>query len=272
MARQVIETPNPGNQRKIDYYMSTVRDFAPTLGAPSFRYLLCSSPRCGSTLLGEMLYATGVAGDPLEYLNGLYVASHLRQFAPSGKLSIQQYLGEIQKRCTSPNSYFGVQIHFAHFNRTIGQHPGQALEFLRAQDRVVLLRRRDRVAQAVSLYRATATGIYSSLDEERQTEAEKTSVKNQDIPYDQNKITEFLKGVIWQDVGWETLLLRYHIPHKELYYEDLTADYHRQSRKVLEYLNLAVNPEDIPPQKLRKLGTDQDPLSLQFKNYLGYIC
>lgn len=269
MTRQVIETPSPGNQRKIDYYMSTARDFADAPGKPSFRYLLCSSPRCGSTLLGEMLYGTGVAGDPLEYLNGLYVASHLRQSAPSGKLSLQQYLGEIQKRRTSPNGYFGIQIHFAHFNRTIGRHPDQTLEFLRAQDRIILLRRRDKVAQAVSLYRATVTGIYSSLDQERQTEAEIASAKNREIPYDRNRIAEFLKGVIWQDAGWESLLLQRHIPYQELYYEDLTADYRNQSRRVLEHLNLAIAPEDIPEQKLRKLGTEQDPLLCRFREYLG---
>ena len=261
--------PNPGNLRKIDYYMSPARDFTGAPGRPGFRYLLCSSPRCGSTLLGEMLYETGVAGDPLEYLNGNYIASYLHQRGLAVKIPVEEYLRDIERRRTSVNGYFGIQIHFTHFIKSIGQNLDLAAAFLKGQDRVVLLRRRDKIAQAVSLYRATRTGIYSSRDVELLTEAEKGLADDQAVAFDPIVIAKILQNIIWQDSGWKSWLDDHGIPHIAMYYEDFTADYLGQSTAVLEYLGLPCQPADVPPQQLVRLGSDRDPLVLQFKSLLG---
>ena len=72
----------PGTAR-LDYYLSHARDFSESYRVNQ-RYLICTSPRCGSTLFGQMLYDTRKMGDPLEYLNPNYLAAYFRRFGGEG--------------------------------------------------------------------------------------------------------------------------------------------------------------------------------------------
>lgn len=249
--------------------MSSSRDFVNASDKPSFRYLICSSPRCGSTLLGEMLFETGMAGDPLEYLNNKYMASYVRQHVPSGNIPIEEYMAMIKRRRTSENGYFGMQIHFSHFMRTFQNTPHSAGAFVKSYDRVVFLRRKDRVAQAVSLYKSMITGVYSSMDLEHQTEEEKELFRSRVVPFDPRPISNTLQRIIGQDMGWMTFLQQQGISYKEMYYEDFVDDYSGQSQDILQYLGLSISDSDIPVKKLTKLGSEEDPLIVRFKEYLG---
>lgn len=54
-----------GNTAKIDHLMSPARDCGTDGNGASYRYLLCSTARCGSNLVSDMLQQTGLAGDPM---------------------------------------------------------------------------------------------------------------------------------------------------------------------------------------------------------------
>ena len=159
------DTMHRANQRKIAHLMSAERDIA-SPATPNFRYLICSVPRSGSSLVSQMLTDTGIAGDPLEYLNPAYVRADLRQHPGMDVrpgMPVNGYLAAIERRRTTANGLFGIKLHHSHFSKYWTEAPDGGARFLRRFDRVLLIYRRDKAAQAVSYFRAQHSGSWSSL-------------------------------------------------------------------------------------------------------------
>lgn len=59
-------------------------DFPPFEGEPQTRYVIASTPRCGSNFLQRALWRTGKAGAPEEYLTSAYVSDFVnrKEWAP----------------------------------------------------------------------------------------------------------------------------------------------------------------------------------------------
>jgi len=152
-------------------------------------YLVCATQRSGSTLLCELLKGTEVAGVPDEYFEELRATGLPRQAreyfeAPPvahiadaltprdpGRAEepgdFEGWFSYVLKRGTTPNGVFGAKMmwnYFDDFRARIGELPGlETLRFTEALDvvfpnlRIVFVRRRDKLAQAVSLWRAIQT-------------------------------------------------------------------------------------------------------------------
>lgn len=265
------QTPRPrnvGNVKKIDFLMSTERDFPVRPEGAATRYVLCSTPRCGSNLVGEMLHGTGLAGDPQEYLNTRYINGFMRlRGEPEAKtLDLAAYMADLERRRTTPNGVFGVKIHFEHIDSVWKGRSNAAVKFLQRFDKFVLLSRRDKIAQAVSLYKARATQIWSSTDYQFMAEDDpRRSIKPE---FDPAAIAKALKDLITDDAQWRELLTQHGLPHVELCYEDFVADYAGQGRRLLSELGIPEDKAAAGP-KLKKQGADNDPLIAQFRQYIG---
>lgn len=266
--RKIMPTHTPGSQR-LDYYLSVERDF-PQTEIAGIRYLICSSPRCGSTLFGQMLRDTGIMGDPLEYLNPEYLDAYFRRFG-GNQDSIHNIISRLEKIRTSPNGNFGLQLHFRHFAQIFGDpDSAAALSFLRGFDRVLFIRRLDRIGQALSLYRARTTGIWSSLEADfRQLSNDHAAVVATPVPFDPLRLTQALQGIIMQDIEWQNLLQRHQIPHLEICYEELVQNWSSQCKRAIAYLGSEISAGNIPAQKLRKQAQVGDPLRNQLLEYMG---
>jgi LPS sulfotransferase NodH len=145
--------------QKTNFEMSTNRDFN---NAPPVihRYCILSSQRTGSTLLGRTLYETGLAGDPLEYFNPpLLVVARKQTEKPD--LGFSGFLKLIEKRRTSPNGIFGMKVHYHQLKQVLVTEERSAA-FLRGFDKLIWIRRRDRVGQAISKVIAEKTQVWSS--------------------------------------------------------------------------------------------------------------
>ncbi len=257
---------NTGNIRKIDYLMSYERDF-PIRTKSRYRYALLSTPRCGSNMVSDMLHQTGVAGDPLEYLNSRFIAGYLRLKGRdhSSPIVLSQYLEEMESRRTSKNGYFGIKIHFEHMARVFSD-TRNFLDYLNLCDRVIFLRRRDKISQAVSLYKARVTQIWSSMDYEFIDPTDpRLSVT---VGFDPVAIGRALADVLTQEFGWEALLRRHNIEHKEVWYEDLTLDFSEKSGELLSYLQLSDFIGQIRPPRTQKQGGDTQSHIRQFRQIL----
>ncbi len=155
---------------------------------PDFAYLVCATPRSGSTLLCEMLRATGVAGNPREHFEVLRHSGRPRQpreylagFADSSALEL---LAPLEPDCPSdeppaawheriarggqtPNGVWGGKLMWGHVADLLGRaHALDGLEgaglatvlrVLLGDVRFVFVTRADKVSQAVSLWRAVQT-------------------------------------------------------------------------------------------------------------------
>lgn len=245
---------------KYDRYLSPDRDFQSGPYKTKTRYILCSSPRVGSTLLGQMLRDTNQAGDPLEYLNQNYFNALLRR---SNDISSFHHAYNLLERYrTSSNGVFGLQLHWSHFNQFFQEKNVLMDEFFRKFDKIVFLRRRNRVEQAISLYRASLTKLWSSIDEDN-----RNAHYYENENFDPIAITKFMHSAIAQDQGWINYLELKGKEYLTIYYEDIIDNWESEGKMLLKYL---INDETpIPKMGLRQQRPDNDLTYKKFTDYLG---
>ena len=154
---------------------------------PAISYLVCATPRSGSTLLCEMLRATGLAGNPLEHFEVLRHSGLPRQPREYfGGLPDPDVLGllrplevgrpkaepaaawreRILRQGATPNGAWGGKLMWGHVDDLLSRARelngaeldlAPALRMLLGDVRLVYVTRADKVAQAVSLWRAVQT-------------------------------------------------------------------------------------------------------------------
>ncbi|MFM6987158.1 MAG: Stf0 family sulfotransferase [Arenimonas sp.] len=262
------DTMHRANQLKIAYLMSAERDIAGA-GTPNFRYLICSVPRSGSSLVAQMLTDTGIAGDPLEYLNPAYIRANLAQHPEMRMrpgMPLNEYLAAIEWRRTTANGLFGIKLHHSHFSRYWAEAPDGGARFLRRFERVLLIHRRDKAAQAVSYFRAQHSGSWSSLTDRF---AAAGDGRPAEPAYDAAALGEILAYLIAQEHGWRKCLEQNGIMYAQIAYEDFISDYEGGSRRVLDLLGLDGAKARIPPAGLDRQGRPDCPLVSRFKRDLG---
>lgn len=247
-------------RNKYDRYLSKERDFEDSPNRPQTRYIICSSPRTGSTLLGQMLKDSNCAGDPLEYFNPQYLQALRRRFNTSRFDEIVQLL---ERHRTSNNGVFGIQMHWSHFSKIFQHNPTAENLFFEKFDKVIFIRRKDKIAQAISLYRASTTKLWSSLDEEKSN----ATYCTEDEAFDPEALSRFLHYVIHQDEAWRKYLSGKDKPCLTVFYEDLAQNWEHTSRDVLNFITAYA--KEIPPMGIQRQRPENDPLKEKFSNYLN---
>ena len=240
--------------------MNSDRDF-PRNTPVQIRYCILSSQRSGSTLLARMLFETRQAGDPLEFFN-LRLLRLAQVQTGNQSLSPIEFMRLMELRRTSSNGVFGMKIHYEQMLRTFQANvPNQKMiEFLRRQDHLFWMRRRDRLRQAVSHAVATQTNSWSS---EEPKKASTRSVSCLDC-------INSLQIISFQDFGWEQILKTTKLQARVVWYEDLISDYEETCRLVLRDLKLESAVPMIPPPPIqRQSGTVNERLYEELARYLG---
>ncbi|WGM38992.1 Stf0 family sulfotransferase [Caulobacter sp. NIBR1757] len=215
-------------------------DFPERRETPTLRYLLAVTPRCGGTLLALALWRTGALGAPLEYLN-LPRLEALRTRLGGGDL--EAYLAALARRRSSPNGVFGIKVFLTQLLEA-RRGDGDLLRRL-APGAWVRLRRRDRLAQAVSLARA------------EQTQGWVGTGAGAEPVYSRALIGQKADFLEWQDEAWGDLLEDAGAPVVTLWYEDIASDPGAAASAVLAALGLSA----AEPVALPTLARQQDGLS-----------
>lgn len=211
---------------------STEYDFPPYDAEPTCTYVIASTPRSGSHMLGHALGSTGALGFPLEYLNRANLPSWQRRL---GAETPRQTLDAIKRIRTSPNGCFGLKLHYDQLV-SIAPHiePGDLLD----RARVVRLRRRDLLAQAVSLAVARQTGSWISAQ-----------VPTREPVYDGDAIEKALGDIAWSDAQWDVALARMGVQPLDLAFEEVVADVDAAVKRVAAFLGIpdaALRPRPTP--------------------------
>lgn len=184
-------------------------------------YIIASSERSGSTYLATMLWATGLLGAPWEYLNyDSEMKFMARRLQPT---SVDDYFRRVVALRTSANGVFGLKAHFHHFAKVLEQCPS-FLDRL-PSPRFVVIARRDRLGQAISLARAIQTGAWSSH-----------AVVAREPAYDRGLIEQCLVKVKLQADGWTRWLADRAITPLGIDYEDLVAAPHTAFERVCAFI------------------------------------
>ena len=144
--------------------------------------IVCATQRSGSTLLCELLRATGVAGvpnewfqcfwetglpdQPRQYLAGLAdpIVSALPPLERRGPRELSFDCEAVRRAGTTPNGVFAAKVMWSHTDDLWARLRGRRLEDVFGDLRYVQVIRRDKVAQAVSLWTAIQTQAWRASD------------------------------------------------------------------------------------------------------------
>ncbi len=229
-------------------------------------YLICAMPRTGGSLLCEALESTGIAGLPWEYFEPIYEKDWRERLRTSGD---SDYFEKVVTFRSTPNGVFGAKVIWPQFElmrtrlRTIHGSGSSDLELLNRAFpglRFIWLRRRDKLRQAISYYKAVLSDVWHSVrpdsDGEKQDPAPATS---RTAPFDYERIDSYCKYVTQADSNWTRYFDEVGVQPFELFYEEFSDSYAETVLKILDYLRLPVPPGySLPPPRLQKLS---DPVT-----------
>lgn len=211
-------------------------------------YLVCSTPRSGSSLLCRGLSSTGVLGTPLEYFNP-GCRQLLSERWGCGE-ELDDYLAALHDRRTGPGGVFGAKVHWAQLDeprQAAGLDPGELLERLAPGARFVRIAREDRDAQAVSLWRALRSGIWSVASGDELAA---------DAPaYDFEAIDECRRQVERGELAWDWLLAELGQRPVTVTYEELAVDHAATVRQVARALG--AETVEVGPPNTRRLADER---------------
>lgn len=223
---------------------------------PLRSYVLACTPRVGSHLLSDALTSTGIAGRPREWLprfpsdSGPFTAQDRMRLvtrppteSPPDPQEDAAHIRRFLAAGTTENGVFGVVVHrlvlqdavdrFRVFLDTQEQAPHGVLSAAFLGLSYVWLRRRDRVAQAVSWYKAIQTGIYVGRHGGGGGGGE-----SEELRFDYGKIRYLFSAITSFENAWKSYFSSAGVKPLVLEYEDLSEDYVGTVRAVLEFLRL----------------------------------
>ncbi|HEX8839793.1 MAG TPA: Stf0 family sulfotransferase [Sphingomicrobium sp.] len=212
-------------------------DFPPRSTPPERTYLLASVPRAGSTLFSHILWQTGCLGAPLEYMN-FEAAGPYGFAASSAALQHELWRSVLRRRC-SPNGVFGLKVFPPQLQALQQSNPGLLSDVLATMlpngrtGRVVYLRRRDRVAQTVSLARAALTGVWRQDQDGAGVEP---------LSYSQEALEAAERGIAIQEDAWGSMFADLQIEPLNLWHEDVLANPDAAAGEVAQYVGVSIDP------------------------------
>jgi LPS sulfotransferase NodH len=218
-----------------------------TKARPRHFYLICATPRSGSTLLADALEATGLAGRPREYFD--------KGFEPfwCGKLGITSaadYFPKILEEGTTPNGVFGAKVLWYqtdHLADRLGDPTaftsgtGDPLAGLFPDLRYVWITRRDVVRQAVSYCRAIKTDVWWTI---RGEESKSVDACEHRDTFDFQAIDELVDLLRTYESNWERYFRERAIRPLRVTYEGMVRSYEMTIWSVLHGLGITT-PADL---------------------------
>jgi LPS sulfotransferase NodH len=249
-------------------------------------YLVCATPRSGSTLLCEGLKATGIAGRPEEYFEAdpatgrpprpqdylrgagdpdvLALLGDATPPAPprysslAGVDSYAEHLDRARRWGTTPNGVFGAKLMWDHVCRLqqLAGEPGltplELLAELFDEPCYVWVRREDVVRQAVSLWRAMQTQSWRA-DRPGAASAERRP------RYSFAALRHLVARLNDHDARWARLFATGDTPVLAVTYEQLTADLAGAVGRTLDHIG--VQSQDDRGHAAPRMRRQADELS-----------
>jgi len=213
-------------------------------------YIICATPRSGSTLLCDLLADTGVVGHPDSFFRRQSIpwwAQHLNVSVAKwgdGYEFDQPYLAAVHKHGAGKTQIFGMRLMWESvddLSKRLGLlYPGLPSDSARFQAAFgppvyVHLSREDKIAQAVSRLRAEQTGLWHVAADG--TERERLKPGQTPI-YDVRGLSEYVAELEKHDAAWASWFVRQKIQPVRLTYEALSADPQATLATVLPALGL----------------------------------
>ncbi|HUN22194.1 MAG TPA: Stf0 family sulfotransferase [Anaerolineales bacterium] len=228
---------------------------------------ICSTGRSGSSFFIDLMYNTGYLGYPKEYFGNQ--RRIIRQEETKTK-TFSDYLDFLNTNALTENKIFSSKLFpddlqdikenllnagFSQWNNT---SDFQILEQFSPKVYFIWLTRRNKIKQALSLYRSFATNQW------RYTETSKEK-KQADAP-SFSDIAYYIQYVVSLDALWSDFFKQNNLLPLVLVYEDILLNPRLALENVFNFTEVAL-PENLTVKtEHRKLGDDKN--ELWYENYL----
>ncbi len=223
-------------------------------------YIICGTPRTGSTLLCDLLASTKRAGNPDSYYGRKFLAWWAEQWnLPSpDTMSARDYAIEYLKTAIKVGKggtdIFGLRLmreNLGELSDILDQiYPGLAsdraqLEKAFGNILYLHLSREDKLAQAISLIKAEQTGLWHVAPDG--TEIERLAPPK-DPEYDFDRIRRELAELESYDTAWNSWFAKQRIEPLRIGYETLSADPAATLARICAALGIpAPKADDVKP-------------------------
>lgn len=219
-------------------------------------YVICTSPRSGSTLLCKLLAATGVSGNPQSYFHRPSVSDWLARLdiPPDSEVPERDVLAAVFKAAIAEGSLdtgmFGLRLQRHSFDFFTGKlavlypaHSGDVERFRAAFGKTLFihLTREDKVEQAVSYAKAERTGLWHVASDG--TEVERLAPHREPI-YDGAEIRACFEAMTTYDRDWEGWFAEQAIEPLRVSYDALSRNPNGILRLILDRLGLDCSAAD----------------------------
>jgi LPS sulfotransferase NodH len=210
-------------------------------------YLICGTPRTGSTLLCSLLTSTGVAGRPESYFREPDLNRWARDFgvpiAPDGTFDYKAFVDGAVRAGSTPNGVFAARIMWGTMQlvtegigaRTRSSSDLALLEETFGPLKLIHHRREDVVEQAVSWARAEQTGYWQQGD-----------IASLPPRFDARLVHTFVETIQEHEAGWRSWFDGEGVEPLVVTYEGLVADRRGTVERILDHIGVEP-PEDWEP-------------------------
>jgi len=228
-------------------------------------YVICTSPRSGSTLLCKLLAATGQAGNPKSYFHEpdidawqTYLGLETRRFATEGD-RLEALFSTALEKGSAGTGIFGLRLQrrsFDYFFQQLAKlRPGERtrvtqIEAVFGKPLFIHLTRSDKIAQAVSFVKASQTGLWHKAPDGRELERLAPPKAPQ---YDADRIKEHVDLFTGNDRAWNEWFEAEKIAPLRISYDTLSNDPVSVTALILKHLGLdtaAAADIDLPVARL----------------------
>jgi LPS sulfotransferase NodH len=213
-------------------------------------YIISATPRSGSTLLCDLLSATGVAGEPQSYYRREDIQDYARAWKALSPDAIgdeafeRTYLEAVRRAGAGETGVFGLRLMWSTVAELSARlsviHPDSLDDAERfglafGKPLYIHLSRRDKVAQAVSLLQARQSGLWHRAADG--AERERTAPPAP-LVYDPGHLASLVEELERDDAAWNNWFSRFRIEPLRLTYEGLAAEPKAMLAQVLSALGL----------------------------------
>jgi LPS sulfotransferase NodH len=250
LSRLIAGVPVADTRRRSDFE---------SLPPPLHSYSILYISRSGSTWLADLLSRQGDLGKPREYLNLDMIVRFATEMNAN---TLTDYFAMLGRRRTTANRVFGLKVGWAQLKLLAEE---ELAENPLAGHAWIYLRRRNFVAQAVSLYKARVTRDYQRRRTDTANVRRALDAAAARVAYDAGEIERYLREIFEGEREAEKMIAAAGLSPVRFLYEDIMAADPVDVVGAVHRLVFGTirSPGPIRPSNIEQAGSVQN---LEFEN------
>jgi trehalose 2-sulfotransferase len=200
-------------------------------------YLICATPRSGSSLLCEALRNTGLAGNPDEYFGPMHVERWNERWQTHSEIEYLEKAISYSKGATNVISMKIMRVYWRNFLGYLYLAKGSAglteFEILKhwfPNLHFIFITRHDKVRQGISWLKFLQGSAWHWIDGEPQ--------KLENWEFEPDVVQDFIVQTTAHETAWLEFFRKNEIKPFTVVYEDLVSSYEETAKTILKHLRI----------------------------------